>query len=150
MLLPAREKLWGFRLTSDDPNETRDVLPYLAAERELTAEARALYAAEWRVLASEPWPLRVFTEGALSGAPETFYDSGIKSFIPCGEEFRPIQVILDYFRAMRGYPYSITMSWRVAAILGGKEFRLVRREDKNEYEPYWDPMKHTFYLREED
>ncbi len=76
------EGVWGMGLL-----EPKMIPAFFAAEQQLTEEARRHFAAEWKRLSSEPWPLRTFSEGAVVGVPESFYDSVMEYFIPEDKEF---------------------------------------------------------------
>lgn len=117
--------------------EPEMVPSFFAAERKLSVESRARYAAEWKRLTSEPWPLRTMSEGFIVGVPETYFDGGISSFIPERGDFRPIKVLENYYCAVPTRLDYFATLWRISTILKQGDYALVRMQKKD---PNWQYM----------
>lgn len=102
-----------------------ELLYYLPTERTIEESERRWIAETWKELCSQSWILRANVNGELVGVPESFYDSGIRAFIPRSGEFKSSRVEGEYLTVIPSGLGSDIVEWRLSVILHGSEFETV-------------------------
>ncbi len=102
-----------------------DLLYYLPAERPIEESERHWIEKAWKDLCSQEWNLRANVNGELVGVPESFYDSGIRAFIPRSVGFKSSRIIGDYLASIPSGLDPDIVEWRLSVILHSSEFETV-------------------------
>ncbi len=102
-----------------------ELLHYLPAERPIEESERHWIEETWKGLCSQGWNLRANVNGELVGVPESFYDSGIRAFIPRSGGFKSSRVEGDYLTSIPSGMDPNIVEWRLSVILHSSEFETV-------------------------
>lgn len=105
-----------------NPDDIDHFYPY---EREITTTGKELYANQWEEICSQPWELRTYLNGSVTGIPLDFFDNLLLSFIPEGE-FRMMEVLGEMIASTNGAFQYDYWHMRLATLLHTERFEVTR------------------------